>query len=429
MERNGENSAIKRYLPKASPTGGGAESILPKASPSGGGAERTRGGEGDVVAWSHDSSSFHDMGRNGGDGMKQKFSEVLSIINGRNQKKVENPNGKYPIYGSGGVMGYADDYLCKENTVILGRKGNINKPIFVDRKFWNVDTAFGLEARQNLLLPKYLYYFCCHYDFERHNRTVTIPSLTKKDLLEIEMEIPELTAQNHAVEVLDAIQENISNRQHVLTLLDELVKSRFVEMFGDPVTNPFGFQKILLKDVAEIKIGPFGSLLHQDDYVEGQHALVNPSHIRGDTIVPDNKLTVSEERYRELEAYHLQKYDIVLGRRGEMGRAAVVQENGLLCGTGSLLIRVKEKINPYFLQKIITYPTFKKYIESKSVGTTMQNLNAKMVSNLEIPIYPLELQNQFSTFVHQVEATKTTVRAQLAALTTLRAKMMQEFFG
>lgn len=361
--------------------------------------------------------------------MKQKFSEVLSIINGRNQKKVENPNGKYPIYGSGGVMGYADDYLCKENTVILGRKGNINKPIFVDRKFWNVDTAFGLEARQNLLLPKYLYYFCCHYDFERHNRTVTIPSLTKKDLLEIEMEIPELTAQNHAVEVLDAIQENISNRQHVLTLLDELVKSRFVEMFGDPVTNPFGFQKILLKDVAEIKIGPFGSLLHQDDYVEGQHALVNPSHIRGDTIVPDNKLTVSEERYRELEAYHLQKYDIVLGRRGEMGRAAVVQENGLLCGTGSLLIRVKEKINPYFLQKIITYPTFKKYIESKSVGTTMQNLNAKMVSNLEIPIYPLELQNQFSTFVHQVEATKTTVRAQLAALTTLRAKMMQEFFG
>ena len=81
------------------------------------------------------------------------------------------------------------------------------------------------------------------------------------------------------------------------------------------------------------------------------------------------------------------------------------------------------------MQKIITYPTFKKYIESKSVGTTMQNLNAKMVSNLEIPIYPLELQNQFSTFVHQVEATKTTVRAQLAALTTLRAKMMQEFFG
>ncbi|MGN0938587.1 MAG: restriction endonuclease subunit S, partial [Selenomonas sp.] len=151
--------------------------------------------------------------------------------------------------------------------------------------------------------------------------------------------------------------------------------------------------------------------------------------IRDDTIVPDNKLTVSEERYRELEAYHLRKYDIVLGRRGEMGRAAVVEENGLLCGTGSLFIRVKRKVNPYFLQKIITYPTFKKYIESKSIGTTMQNLNAKMVSNFEIPIYPLPLQTQFSTFVHQVDATKSSVQSQLDSLTTLRAKLMQDFFG
>ena len=289
--------------------------------------------------------------------------------------------------------------------------------------------AFHDRGRYEILTD-YLYYFCKGNNWTSGtNKAVMGLTLNKKTLSEQTMLLPDMPEQEKIVKKLDALQESISNRQRVLMLLDELVRSRFVEMFGDPVTNPFGFQKMLLKDVAEIKIGPFGSLLHQDDYVEGQHALVNPSHIRGDTIVPDNKLTVSEERYRELEAYHLQKYDIVLGRRGEMGRAAVVQENGLLCGTGSLLIRVKEKINPYFLQKIITYPTFKKYIESKSVGTTMQNLNAKMVSNLEIPIYPLELQNQFSTFVHQVEATKTTVRAQLAALTTLRAKMMQEFFG
>lgn len=254
-------------------------------------------------------------------------------------------------------------------------------------------------------------------------------TLNKKTLSEQTMLLPDMPEQEKIVKKLDALQESISNRQHVLMLLDELVRSRFVEMFGDPVTNPFGFQKMLLKDVAEIKIGPFGSLLHQDDYVEGQHALVNPSHIRDDTIVPDNKLTVSEERYRELEAYHLRKYDIVLGRRGEMGRAAVVEENGLLCGTGSLFIRVKRKVNPYFLQKIITYPTFKKYIESKSIGTTMQNLNAKMVSNFEIPIYPLPLQTQFSTFVHQVDATKSSVQSQLDSLTTLRAKLMQDFFG
>ena len=118
------------------------------------------------------------------------FDDVLKIINGRNQKAVENPNGKYPIYGSGGIMGRADDYICNAETVVIGRKGNINKPIFVEEPFWNVDTAFGLEANKSVLLPKYLFYFCVHYDFEKHNKTVTIPSLTKADLLKIKIDLP-----------------------------------------------------------------------------------------------------------------------------------------------------------------------------------------------------------------------------------------------
>ncbi len=310
-------------------------------------------------------------------------------------------------------------------------KLSIGKAAITKRDMYTNEAIMAFHDRGRYeILTDYLYYFCKGNNWTSGtNKAVMGLTLNKKTLSEQTMLLPDMPEQEKIVKKLDALQESISNRQRVLMLLDELVRSRFVEMFGDPVTNPFGFQKMLLKDVAEIKIGPFGSLLHQDDYVEGQHALVNPSHIRDDTIVPDNKLTVSEERYRELEAYHLRKYDIVLGRRGEMGRAAVVEENGLLCGTGSLFIRVKRKVNPYFLQKIITYPTFKKYIESKSIGTTMQNLNAKMVSNFEIPIYPLPLQTQFSTFVHQVDATKSSVQSQLDSLTTLRAKLMQDFFG
>lgn len=321
--------------------------------------------------------------------------------------------------------------IVPKNTVVMSFKLSIGKAAITKRDMYTNEAIMAFHDRGRYeILTDYLYYFCKGNNWTSGtNKAVMGLTLNKKTLSEQTMLLPDMPEQEKIVKKLDALQESISNRQHVLMLLDELVRSRFVEMFGDPVTNPFGFQKMLLKDVAEIKIGPFGSLLHQDDYVEGQHALVNPSHIRDDTIVPDNKLTVSEERYRELEAYHLRKYDIVLGRRGEMGRAAVVEENGLLCGTGSLFIRVKRKVNPYFLQKIITYPTFKKYIESKSIGTTMQNLNAKMVSNFEIPIYPLPLQTQFSTFVHQVDATKSSVQSQLDSLTTLRAKLMQDFFG
>ena len=86
-----------------------------------------------------------------------KWSDVLTIINGRNQNAVECEDGEYPIYGSGGVMGKANDYLCPPNCTIIGRKGNINKPIYVETKFWNVDTAFGLSANEEILNPRYLY--------------------------------------------------------------------------------------------------------------------------------------------------------------------------------------------------------------------------------------------------------------------------------
>ena len=89
--------------------------------------------------------------------MEYIFEEVLEIKNGKNQKAVENPDGKYPIYGSGGIMGHADDYICEPDTVIIGRKGNINNPIYVDEPFWNVDTAFGLQAKKEVLNPRYLF--------------------------------------------------------------------------------------------------------------------------------------------------------------------------------------------------------------------------------------------------------------------------------
>ncbi len=145
-----------------------------------------------------------------------RFADVLTIINGKNQKHVENPNGKYPIYGSGGIMGYADDFICSGETVIIGRKGNINKPIFVDVPFWNVDTAFGLSVKQNMLLPKYLFYFCEIFNFESLNTTVTIPSLTKANLLDIEIPLPTLEKQREIVITLDKCNDLIDLRKQQL---------------------------------------------------------------------------------------------------------------------------------------------------------------------------------------------------------------------
>ncbi|EET58183.1 type I restriction modification DNA specificity domain protein [Marvinbryantia formatexigens DSM 14469] len=357
------------------------------------------------------------------------FNDVLEIKNGRNQRRVENPDGKYPVYGSGGIMGYADDYICSAETVIIGRKGSINNPIFVDEPFWNVDTAFGLEAKREVLIPRYLYYFCKHFDFKQLNKTVTIPSLTKSDLLKIEIKLPCLSNQQSIVHRLQSVEQIIDNYYQQLEKLDELVKARFVEMFGDPVENPHGFRKVALSELAEIKIGPFGSLLHKEDYIEGGHPLLNPSHIVGGKVVPDSKLTISDKKYDELEAYHLHTDDVVMGRRGEMGRCAVVTSEGFLCGTGSLLIRTKGEVTADYIQKTISFPSFRKTIEDMAVGQTMPNLNVPIVSKFQIIKPPIEVQKRYYEFVAQVDKSKIAVQKALDQTQLLFDSLMQKYFG
>ncbi|SUV44887.1 type I restriction enzyme EcoAI specificity protein [Phocaeicola vulgatus] len=107
-----------------------------------------------------------------------KMKQITSITNGKSQKNVETLNGIYPIYGSGGVIGRANQYLCIAGSTIIGRKGTINNPIFVEEHFWNVDTAFGLKAN-DAILDKYLYYFCLSFDFSKLDKSTAMPSLTK----------------------------------------------------------------------------------------------------------------------------------------------------------------------------------------------------------------------------------------------------------
>ena len=173
----------------------------------------------------------------GGDGYEAKiFDEVLEIKNGKDQKPVEKAGGKYPIYGSAGnVMGWTDSYICDEQTTIIGRKGTIFRPIFIETKFWNVDTAFGLAAKPNLN-AKFLYFFCLSYDFSLHNRGTTIPSLVKTDLLNIKISVPSLSVQELLVKKFTALHNETKRLealyQRRIALLDELKKSLLQQPFA-----------------------------------------------------------------------------------------------------------------------------------------------------------------------------------------------------
>jgi len=160
------------------------------------------------------------------------WSNVVKIVNGKNQKSVESNDGKYVICGSGGIMGRATDYLTEENSVIIGRKGNINKPILMREKYWNVDTAFGVEPNENYICVEYLYMFCLFFDFNRLNKAVTIPSLTKMDLLNISMPIPDLHTQKRFATFVQQVDKSKFEVQKALDKAQLLFDSLMQKYFG-----------------------------------------------------------------------------------------------------------------------------------------------------------------------------------------------------
>ena len=363
--------------------------------------------------------------------MRVQFNAVLKDVT-RKGTKIQTDEylteGKFPIIdqGNNDIAGYRDDetgLFTDVPAIVFGDHTRIVKYI-TEPFFLGADGVKVLVPIDRTMNCKYLYYQLLSAKipdtgYNRHFKWVK----------ELEFQLPSRNEQDDVVKRLDKLCVVISARQQQLAKLDELVKARFVEMFGDPVLNPYGFEKVPLSELAEIKIGPFGSLLHKEDYIEGGHPLLNPSHIVDGNIVPDKKLTISDEKYNELEAYHLHFGDVVLGRRGEMGRCAVVMGEGFLCGTGSLLIRTRGEVTADFIQKVISFPSFKKTIEDMAVGQTMPNLNVPIVSRFQVVKPPVKVQHRYYSFIGEVDNLRQQVQKSIEKLKTLKGALMQQYFG
>lgn len=335
-----------------------------------------------------------------------KFSEVLEIKNGKNQKQVENPNGQYPIYGSGGIMGYANDYICEPETVIIGRKGTINNPIYVENYFWNVDTAFGLQANKKLLHPKYLYYFCVNFNFEALNTTVTIPSLTKANLLNIDIPLPSLQEQEEIVGILSHIDALIEDRKAQVDKLNDLVKSRFIELFG----NDNYPSEPLNNNVVEMFIGPFGSSLKNEYFVDksdGYCMVYEQKHAIQKTMNVPTRY-VPKSKYEELKRFTVFGGDIIVSCRGTIGEVFTVPFDAPMGIMHPSIMKIRLDTNKYN-QKFFVF-ALEQYMnehnaEAKGSGVKMA-VSATVLGQADFVIPAMDVQNKFATFVEQTDKLK-----------------------
>ena len=340
-----------------------------------------------------------------------KFSDVLDIRNGRNQRQVENENGKYPIYGSGGIMGHATDFICDAGTVVIGRKGSINNPIFVDEPFWNVDTAFGLVAHRDVLLPKYLFYFCVNFDFERLNTTVTIPSLTKANLLQIEINVPDMDEQRRVVSILDKICQLIDLQQQELHSLDQLVKSRFIELFGDQTANPYAWQQTSIGACCTLKSG---TSLPADRENEGGAI---PYVKVGDMNYPGNEqyITTSSRFVSEQTAGTgvFPVGTVVFPKRGgAIGTNKKRLTRIPICADLNVMgVTAGRRLTPQYLMAYFNTVD----LGTLNNGSSVPQINNKDIAPLLICIPPMALQEQFAAFVEQTDKSKLCGKMGVAA--------------
>ncbi len=341
--------------------------------------------------------------------MEVYFGDILEIKNGRNQKKVESPNGRYPIYGSGGIMGYADEYICESDTVVIGRKGSINNPIYVTEPFWNVDTAFGLVANRDVLNPRYLYYFCKHFDFQKLNKTVTIPSLTKSDLLKIRFELPILDEQKRIVKLLDRISEIIDLQNEELKQLDLLVKARFVEMFGDPEINSRGLQVLGWKDVF---ITTTGKLDSNEMTSKGKYPF----------------FTCAKESFW-IDQYAFDCEALLLAGNNAAGNYDVKHYKGKFNAyQRTYVLRFVNGNWSYVLFKIQLENKLE-YLRTQSKGTNTRYLTMGILESLQFIIPDIDEQIEFETFVHQTDKLKAIIQKQIEKTNLLFDSLMQQYFG
>jgi type I restriction enzyme S subunit len=364
-----------------------------------------------------------------------ELSEVCKILNGFPFKStLFNTSKGFPVIrirdltkGTTETLfdgEFPPEYIVQNGELLIGMDG-----IFRCCE-WQGGEA-GLNQRVCKIIPnekhldrKFLLYGLNGYlkAIEDATSSVTVGHLSSRDVLRIPFPLPPLNEQHRIVAKLEAVLGKVDACQQRLAKIPVILK-RFRQAVlaaacsgrltadwreeqgrGEGEGLPAGWVSHCVHEIAaEIRTGPFGSALHKTDYVIGGIPVINPMHIVSGKIVASTTVTISSETFKRLSDYALKKGDIILARRGELGRCAVVSQNeeGYLCGTGSAILRLKKLAFPEYLKMVISSPETRTYLSDGSVGTTMDNLNQRLFAALPLVLPPLSEQQEI---VRRVEA-------------------------
>ena len=254
-----------------------------------------------------------------------------------------------------------------------------------------------IVAKIEELLPLVDRYAASYEKLEQFN--AKFPEDMKKSILQYAIQ-GKLVEQRPEEGTAEELYQQIQTEKKRLIKEGKIKKEKPLPEIAEdeiPFDIPESWRWVRFSEImSTMSTGPFGSMLHKTDYIEKGIPLVNPANMVNGKIVPSDKMMISEATRRRLSSYILHAGMIVLGRRGEMGRCAVVteKEDGWLCGTGSFFMEPSMSLYVYYVVSLFSSPYVKFYLGGESVGTTMSNLNHTILSKMPIPLPPLAEQRR-----------------------------------
>lgn len=337
---------------------------------------------------------------------------------------VDGMDGDYPIYGAAGYIGNVGFYHQERPYVAVVKDGaGIGRTTIHPAKSSVIGTMQYLLPKGNIL-PEYLYYVVSYMHLEKYYTGTTIPHIYFKDYKNEKFNLDLIQNQKRIVDILGKCEMIIRLRTRELELLDNLIKARFVEMFGNLKTNSKGWQIAGFNECAIIDTNMIHDFQGYEDY----------PHIGIDSIEKETgKLvgyrTIAEDRVISGKYLFTPQHIIYSKIRPNLNKVALPDFDGL-CSADAYPILVKKEIcNREYMGYTLRNKYFLDYILAFSSRTNLPKVNKNQVEGFKLPLPPIQLQNQFADFVHQVDKSKVAVQKALDETKLLFDSLMQKYFG
>ena len=363
--------------------------------------------------------------------MKVKLEEVCDRGSSNlKQSDIVDKSGQYPIYGASGCIGNVDFYHQEKKYVAVVKDGaGIGRTMLLPAKSSIIGTMQYLLPKKNVL-PEYLYYVVRYMHLEKYFSGATIPHIYFRDYKNEEFSLDNLEKQAEIVETLGKVENIISARKQQLQKLDELVKARFVEMFGDIIHNDKGWPQRIFSEVASSRLGKMLDAKQQT----GKHSYPYLANFNVQwfqfALETLNQMDFDEKDQIE---FALQEGDLLVCEGGEIGRCAVWHNNIQPCFFQKALHRVrcnKDVVLPDYLAWWFKFNCDNGgFDDIKGAKATISHLPGAKLKRIKVIVPPIELQNQFAVFVKQLDKSRFVVQQALEKAQLLFDSLMQQYFG